>query len=191
MRIAMIGSRELTKKEQYFEDVQPLFNICYDLACKGVVMTSGLCEEGLDGIAQKAYAKAVKQGLATRSQFEVYVAESKNITRSNLPMKTVARVRNPRLIKETEELAGRVHPAWDKCDDWARGMHSRNCHQILGYELDKPVDAVITWTPRAKVQGGTATAINIAKMYNVPIFNFGKDFEEVKRNFYEWYEGVI
>ena len=52
-------------------------------------------------------------------------------------------------------------------------MHSRNCHQILGYDLQSPVDAVVCWTPDGNVVGGTATAIRIALKYNIPVFNLG------------------
>ena len=52
-------------------------------------------------------------------------------------------------------------------------MHSRNCHQILGYDLKSPVDCVITWTPNGNIQGGTATAIKLAIKHNIPVFNLG------------------
>lgn len=173
MRIALIGSRQLEQKQEYFEDIKLCYNVCMRLAQLGITFTSGLCELGMDGIAQKAYSKAVDLGLTKESQFEVYVADQYNIRRSTLPRKHLAIVRNKDLISETERIASEVHPAWDKCNEWARGMHSRNCHQILGYDLQSPVDAVICWTPNGKIQGGTATAIRIAMKYNIPVFNLG------------------
>lgn len=179
MRIALIGSRQLEQKEEYFEDVKLCHNVCMRLAQLGVTFTSGLCELGMDGIAQKAYSKAVDLGLASESQFEVYVADSYNIRKSTLPRKHLAIVRNKSLIAETERIASEVHPAWDKCNEWARGMHSRNCHQILGYDLKSPVDAVICWTPNGNVVGGTATVIRIAMKYNIPVFNLGRSDKDV------------
>ena len=173
MRIALIGSRQLEQKQEYFEDIKLCYNVCMRLAQLGVTFTSGLCEIGMDGIAQKAYSKTVDLGLAKESQFEVYVADQYNIRRSTLPRKHLAIVRNKDLISETERIASEVHPAWDRCNEWARGMHSRNCHQILGYDLQSPVDAVICWTPDGKIQGGTATAIRIAMKYDIRIFNLG------------------
>ena len=173
MRIALIGSRQLEQKQEYFEDIKLCYNVCMRLAQLGVTFTSGLCEIGMDGIAQKAYSKAVDLGLAKESQFEVYVADQYNIRRSTLPRKHLAIVRNKDLISETERIASEVHPAWDRCNEWARGMHSRNCHQILGYDLQSPVDAVICWTPDGAVVGGTATVIRIAMKYNIPVFNLG------------------
>ena len=173
MRIALIGSRQLEQKQEYFDDIKLCYNVCMRLAQLGVTFTSGLCELGMDGIAQKAYSKAVDLGLAKESQFEVYVADQYNIRRSTLPRKHLAIVRNKDLISETERIASEVHPAWDRCNEWARGMHSRNCHQILGYDLKSPVDAVICWTPDGKIQGGTATAIRISMKYDIPVFNLG------------------
>lgn len=189
MRIALIGSRQLEQKEEYFKDIKLCHNVCMMLAQLGVTFTSGLCELGMDGIAQKAYSQAVDLGLASESQFEVYVADQYNIRRSNLPRKHLATIRNKDLIAETERIASEVHPAWDKCNEWARGMHSRNCHQILGYDLQSPVNAVVCWTPDGNVVGGTSTAIRIALKYNIPVFNLGvKDKDNVLqsiRNFLE------
>ena len=189
MRIALIGSRQLEQKEEYFKDIKLCHNVCMRLAQLGVTFTSGLCELGMDGIAQKAYSQAVDLGLASESQFEVYVADQYNIRRSTLPRKHLAIIRNKDLIAETERIASEVHPAWDKCNEWARGMHSRNCHQILGYDLQSPVDAVICWTPNGNMVGGTVTAIRIALKYNIPVFNLGlKDKDNVLqsiRNFLE------
>lgn len=178
MRIALIGSRQLEQKQEYFEDIELCYNVCMRLAQLGITFTSGLCEIGMDGIAQKAYSKAVDLGLAKESQFEVYVADQYNIRRSTLPRKHLATIRNKDLISETERIASEVHPAWDICNEWARGMHSRNCHQILGYDLQSPVDAVICWTPDGAVVGGTATAIRIAMKCDIPVFNLGVSDKE-------------
>ena len=179
MRIALIGSRQLEQKQEYFEDIKLCYNVCMRLAQLGVTFTSGLCELGMDGIAQKAYSKAVDLGLAKESQFEVYVADQHNIHRSTLPRRHLATVRNKDLISETERIASEVHPAWDRCNEWARGMHSRNCHQILGYDLQSPVDAVICWTPDGKIQGGTRTALMIAMREGIPVFNLGRSDKDV------------
>ena len=53
-------------------------------------------------------------------------------------------------------------------------MHSRNCHQILGYDLQSPVDAVICWTSDGKIVGGTATALKLSMKAGIPIFNLGR-----------------
>ena len=176
LRIALIGSRDLERQAVYQKDIQVCYDVAYRLAELGIIFTSGLCTDGMDGIAQKAYSQAMSEGKATASQFEVYVAEQKNITRSPLPNKHLAVVRDPRLIKETHKLClkvmGEAH--WNRCNEWAKGMHSRNCHQIFGADLKSPVDAVICWTPNGNIQGGTATAIKLAMDAGIPVFNLGR-----------------
>ena len=110
MRIALIGSRELEKNPTYQQDIKLCHNVCMRLAQLGHTFTSGLCELGMDGIAQKAFSRAVDLGFAKESQFEVYVADEYNIRKSNLPRKHLAQVRNKDLIKQSELLASQVHP---------------------------------------------------------------------------------
>ncbi len=71
------------------------------------------------------------------------------------------------------EIAKSVHPAWERCSQGVRKLHTRNVCQILGANLDKPSDFVIFAAPeyRGQVQGGTATAVRLAKEHNVPCFN--------------------
>ena len=76
-------------------------------------------------------------------------------------------------IDEITELAKSVVGHWHNCSPYARAMHQRNVHQILGYELNDPIDAVICWTPNGKIQGGTATAIKLAIAHGIPVFNLG------------------
>jgi hypothetical protein len=175
MRIALIGSRDLERQSQYHKDILICQKLCYRLAELGITFVSGLCKDGMDGIAQKMYSKALSEGLVTTDHFEVYVADQKEIDYSPLPNKHLAIIRNPNLIKETEalteQLLGERH--WSRCNEYARGMHSRNCHQILGYNLDNPVDAVCTWTPNGNIQGGTKTALLLAQAHDIPIFNLG------------------
>lgn len=175
IRIALIGSRDLEKDYKYALEIPRLQKVCYRLAELGVTMTSGLCALGMDAIAQKQYALAISHGKATPEQLEVYVADQSNIDKSNLPYRSHAIIRNPDMIPQTHalclEVMGESH--WNNCGPYAKGMHSRNCHQIFGYNLDNPVDAVVTWTPNGNVQGGTATALKLAMKAGIPIYNFG------------------
>jgi hypothetical protein len=71
------------------------------------------------------------------------------------------------------EMAKKYHPAWNRCNEMARMMHARNCHQILGHDLATPSDFVLCWTERGLMKGGTAQALRIAIAYKIPIYNFG------------------
>lgn len=175
MRIALIGSRELHKSPKYHGDIPICEKVAYRLAQLGHTFSSGLAKEGMDSIAQRMYSKALAEGIVTPAHFEVYVASQDLIDSNPLPNKHLSILRNPDLIAETEELCLQVlgEQHWRNCNAYARGMHSRNCHQILGYNLDHPVDAVITWTPAGAKVGGTKTALLISELHHIPIFNLG------------------
>lgn len=72
-------------------------------------------------------------------------------------------------------LAELVHPAWERCSYAAKGLHSRNPYQVLGRTLASPSAFVLFWAPTTKnneaVKGGTATAVKIARLFNIPCFN--------------------
>ena len=80
---------------------------------------------------------------------------------------------------EALKMAESVHPAWNRCSDYAKQLHARNCFQVLGPSLDSPSKYVICWTPDGAEHrhetsintGGTGQAIRIASLYKVPVFN--------------------
>lgn len=76
--------------------------------------------------------------------------------------------------KDAFEMAAIYHPAWNRLSDAALKMMARNCHQVLGLNLNSPVDIVICWTPNGSGSGGTGQAIRIANAYNIPVVDFGK-----------------
>jgi hypothetical protein len=71
------------------------------------------------------------------------------------------------------EIAAQFHPAWMRCSDAARKLHTRNVYQILGRDLATPVEAVICWTPAGSGSGGTGQALRIARAHNIPIRDLG------------------
>lgn len=71
-------------------------------------------------------------------------------------------------------MAEQFHPAWHKCTDAARKLHARNCHQVLGHNLQFPSKFILCWTPNAELIGGTAQALRIAIHHNIPIVNMAK-----------------
>ena len=44
---------------------------------------------------------------------------------------------------------------------------------LLGETLDRPVDAVVCWTARGCIEGGTGMAIRIAEARGIPVLNLG------------------
>lgn len=73
------------------------------------------------------------------------------------------------------ELAAQHHPAWERLKQGVRKLHARNCHQILGGELNYRVDVVICWTPdgsldgRGPDTGGTGMALRVARACGSPL----------------------
>lgn len=70
-------------------------------------------------------------------------------------------------------LAKQVVPHWSNLSGSHKHLHARNAHQVLGYDLETPSKFVICWTPGGRIEGGTATAIRIAGLYGIPVFNLG------------------
>lgn len=69
------------------------------------------------------------------------------------------------------EMATQFHPNWGACSPAARKLHARNCHQILGRNLDDPVKFVCCWTRGAAGGGGTGQALRLAQHHNIKIYD--------------------
>ena len=72
---------------------------------------------------------------------------------------------------EAELLASKYHPAWSKCSQGAKKLHTRNIPQVLGEDLQTPTDMVVCWTVGGKRGGGTGQALRVAQDYKIPIFD--------------------
>ena len=85
-------------------------------------------------------------------------------------------------IPSAEQIASSVHPAWDRCNEYARKLHTRNVAQVLGADLKHPVDFLVCWTKNGKKIGGTSTAISVAEMNNILVFNlyFESDLQKLR-----------
>ena len=189
MRIALIGNRLLEQDLKYSDDAKLYYRVCYRLATLGITFTSGLASAGCDAIAQRAYSQAVQDGKATTAQFEVYVASQSLIDKSILPNANLSLIAPKECIEACDILCGLLHPAWDKCNEYAKSQHRRNCHQVLGYDLNNPVDAMICWTVDGIPRGGSLTAINLAISNDIPVFNLGsKDKNKVLNDIKDFLE---
>ena len=73
------------------------------------------------------------------------------------------------------DLAALLHPAWMKCSRGVRALHARNAAVVLGPGLNRPVHAVICWTPGGEVVGGTGMALRIADRAGIPVVNLAVD----------------
>lgn len=68
--------------------------------------------------------------------------------------------------------------SWNHITPFAKAAHTRNVAQILGWDLQTPVEFGFCYTDNGKPKGGTAQAIKVAKHYNIPMYNlFQPDIE--------------
>lgn len=80
------------------------------------------------------------------------------------------------ITSEAFALAEQHHPAWDRCSDFARRCHARNCYQVLGPKLDSPSLFVVCWTPGAMDVGGTGQALRIARRHGIDVYNLADQY---------------
>ena len=86
-----------------------------------------------------------------------------------------------------ENVAREVHPN-PNLSGYPLKLHARNLFQVLGINLDAPVDFLICWTPRNKngedvvnyaqrdvTSGGTGQAISYASFLEIPVVNMSSD----------------
>jgi hypothetical protein len=86
---------------------------------------------------------------------------------------------NSNIPDKAFEIAKEVHPAWNNCSPYAKRLHARNVLQVLGQNLDNPVEFVAVWTPdgcetlatRTFSTGGSGQAIALADTLDIPIYN--------------------
>ena len=77
---------------------------------------------------------------------------------------------------QADQIAAAFHPAWNRCTEAAKKLHTRNVYQVLGPGLGKVQQDtvskfVVCWTKDGKASGGTGQAIRIAEGCNIPVFN--------------------
>ena len=70
-------------------------------------------------------------------------------------------------------IAAALHPAWHRCSPAARKLHARNTAILLGEDAHTPVHAVVAWTSRGLISGGTGMGIRIAHYRSIPVLNLG------------------
>lgn len=85
-----------------------------------------------------------------------------------------------------ELIASEIHPAWDKCSQGAKKLHTRNVYQVLGQDLSTPSKFLVCYAPVDRYnipKGGTRTAFVLAQKYNIPTFNLAieKDLTRIEK----------
>ena len=87
---------------------------------------------------------------------------------------SLCRVLDAEEIRTMREAAAPHHPAWERCPDRVRDLHARNVAVLLGADMRQPVDAMVCWTDKGQVRGGTGMAIRLARHHGVPVLNLAE-----------------
>jgi hypothetical protein len=85
----------------------------------------------------------------------------------------------PPLNAVVAEYVKQYHPNWKNLSNAAKKLMARNTYQILGKNLNDPVDFVLCWTKNGKDAGGTGFAIRMAWDFNIPVYNFKTDIRKI------------
>jgi hypothetical protein len=83
------------------------------------------------------------------------------------------------------ELAAGFHHDWDSLELPARRLLARDAHEVLGDDLESPVQILVCWTADASRDGrelyddGTGQALRIAHHHGIPVLNLARP-EEIR-----------
>lgn len=91
-------------------------------------------------------------------------------------------------FEKAKRIAEKARGSFQNLKDWGIALHTRNVYQVLGTELDKRSWLCILYAEPAgkkgRVKGGTNTALQVAKRFNVPTVNIYT--EEVRWALKRW-----
>lgn len=139
------------------------------MASKGYIGRSG----GAVGADAAFERGAVKSG----GKFDAYIPWGAGFIRKGGILSNINPSRYDNYTRAIEMAAG-VHPAWERCSDAAKKLHTRNVYQILGNDLESPSEVCFLYaepcgktSASRRVRGGTNTAFQLALKYNVPVYN--------------------
>ena len=148
-----VGSRETPK------EVRRLMKcIAITMALHGFTLRSG----GAGG-ADTAFEEGADEG---KGKKEIY-----------LPTRRFKGHPSPlfHIMPEAFRIAERIHPAWHRCSPFARKLHARNCHQVMGQDLVTPSEITFCWTVGGQEVGGTRTAIIFSRENQIPVANLATE----------------
>jgi hypothetical protein len=87
-------------------------------------------------------------------------------------------------IEEARAMAFRARGSFHGLYEKGIALHSRNSYQILLDDLKTPVASVVFYAQpvgkKGLVSGGTNTAVQIARLHNIPLINLATDEGMVK-----------
>lgn len=149
--IAGIGSRETPSR--ILEQMTEIGRQCL---LRGIKMRSGHAEG-----ADWAFEQGAQQAMTVYLPWAQF----------NNSMKSSANFVVYKWDAKTQDLARKFHPKYDYLSFGAKKLIARDGWQILGPNLDDPVNAVVCYTNDGKDSGGTGQAIRIAQSRGIEVLN--------------------
>lgn len=166
-----VGSRSCSS-----EVIELIQKIGYKLAQDGYTLRSGAAE-GADTAFEMGVIKYFNENFdypAPASLAQIYIPW-RSFVEIDEDFKDWYKVLSEQKTKlEAEEIASKIHPAWDKCSRGAKALHARNVYQVLGINLTTPSQFLIAYAQtdkEGKPKGGTRTSWMLAEQSYIPCFN--------------------
>lgn len=159
-----IGSRTVPEKV-----IEQILELSVLLAQKGMILRSG----GADG-ADTAFEVGCD---SVNGQKEIYLPWKGFNDNTGIDSTKID------TYDEAQQIAEEYHPAWKYLKHYSKKFHTRNVYQVLGKDLNSPVEFVVCYTQDGKASGGTGQAMRIAEANNIPIYNlyFPETYDNLKQ----------
>lgn len=133
-------------------------DIARQLAIRGYILRSG----GAEG-ADTAFEQGCEQGFGSKEIYTPWYGFNGNYSKLCHPS------------EHSYEIAARLlGERWEYMRWPVRRLQARNIHQVLGQDLELVSQLLICWTPNGAEVGGTATALRLAVINQIPIINMAQ-----------------
>lgn len=163
MILTGIGSR---KRPTYIREI--ILDVMTNLSPMSTLRSGAAygCDSDFEELAKSKEIYLPWAGF-NKSKSELYLSNINNLVKDYY-------LSNVGLVEYADKIIQNVHPSYNRLSLAGKKLHTRNVFQVLGITLDKPSDLLICYTENGVTKGGTATAINIAKEFQVPVLNIGR-----------------
>lgn len=166
-RFAGIGSRETPPDAYRLQKA-----VAWVLAELGYDLSSGGCPKGGDDACYKAYYR--KPGVDLSRQ-RIYISWDGMEGFKHDPERGIYLPQKFDNYEQAQQIALETRGSWNGLGRGGIAHMTRNVYQILGDDLNSPVDFVLCWGipvgNTSVVKGGTGQATRLAVKHGIPIYN--------------------
>ena len=171
-----VGSRETPR-----EILEVMRRVCKKMVLQGYTLRSG-GEDGADAYCAYGWGDAWSEDPEVHDA-EIYIPWN-GFNSLKAGGENVVLVQDTGIIQSAHKILKEVHPAFDKLTRGPLALHTRNCFQVLGADLNTKSSIVLAYAKtdsKGNPMGGTATAINLAKREGIAVRNLylESDLEKV------------